>query len=205
MIETSCTVATSGLVAWSLFAGISAHEMEEFVWPGGFRAWYIRHSPSVERSMSKRFLIGINAVVLLAAAMAAWRFASPSMRFLWLAVGSAAAFNGLWHLQATLRTRRYSPRRGHGRARPGATRLLRLHALHALRLDLAAPCDQRGRLRSRVLDHRRGAKAAEAGAAGGGQGSSLGTAIARPHRAFSFTLARTARRDPARRAASRAA
>jgi len=109
MIETSCTVATSGLVAWSLFAGISAHEMEEFVWPGGFRAWYIRHSPSVERSMSKRFLIGINAVVLLAAAMAAWRFASPSMRFLWLTVGSAAAFNGLWHLQATLRTRRYSP------------------------------------------------------------------------------------------------
>ena len=49
MLLSSCTVATSGVVAWSLFAAVSAHEIEEFVWPGGFRAWYIAYSPHVSR------------------------------------------------------------------------------------------------------------------------------------------------------------
>jgi hypothetical protein len=109
MLESSCTVATSGLIAWSLFAAVCAHEIEEFVWPGGFRAWYIAYSPHVEPSMTPRFLIGINSIVLVAAALSAIFFASPSMRFLWLAVASGVGINGVWHLQATLRARRYSP------------------------------------------------------------------------------------------------
>jgi hypothetical protein len=109
MLETGCTVATSGLIAWSLFAAVCGHELEEFVWPGGFRAWYIGYSPHVEPSMTPRFLIGINTLVLAATALSAIYFTSPSMRFLWLAVGSVVGINGVWHLQATLRTRRYSP------------------------------------------------------------------------------------------------
>ena len=50
MFATDCSLATSGLTAWGLLAAVCAHECEEFVWPGGFRAWYIRHSPHVERS-----------------------------------------------------------------------------------------------------------------------------------------------------------
>lgn len=109
MLVSGCTVATSGLIAWSLFAAISVHALEEFVWPGGFRAWYISYSPHVEPSMTPRFLVGINALMLAAAALSAIYFSSPTMRLLWLAVGSCVGINGVWHLQATLRTRRYSP------------------------------------------------------------------------------------------------
>jgi hypothetical protein len=109
MIVSGCTAATSGLIAWSLFAAIAVHELEEFVWPGGFRAWYISYSPHVEPSMTPRFLVGINTLILAAAALSAIYFTSPTMRLLWLAVGSAVGINGVWHLQATLRARRYSP------------------------------------------------------------------------------------------------
>ena len=109
MIGGSCAIATSGMTAWALFAAVCLHEFEEFVWPGGFRAWYIGYSPHVEPSMTAHFLIGINALVLVASAMAAAFFASPSMRVLWLAIGSGVAINAVWHLRATLRARRYSP------------------------------------------------------------------------------------------------
>jgi len=109
MLESSCAIATSGLIAWSLFAAVCAHELEEFVWPGGFRAWYIDYSPHVEPTITPRFLVGINSLVLLAAALSAIFFSSPTMRFLWLGLGSVVGINCMWHLQATLRTRRYSP------------------------------------------------------------------------------------------------
>ena len=59
--------------------------------------------------MTPRFLVGINALVLGVSALAAIEFAAPLMRILWLAVASSVGINGIWHLQATLRTRRYSP------------------------------------------------------------------------------------------------
>jgi len=109
MLAASCTIATSGLMVWGLFGAVCAHEFEEFVWPGGFRDWYIRYSPHVERSMTKRFLVLVNAAVPLAALIAAVFFAAPWARFLWLAVASGIAINGAWHVLATIRGRRYSP------------------------------------------------------------------------------------------------
>lgn len=109
MLATSCTLATSGLMAWGLLAAICAHECEEFAWPGGFRDWYIRYSPHVERSMTTRFLVLINTIVPLAAAIAGARFAAPWARSLWLAVGAGIWINAAWHIRATVRGRRYSP------------------------------------------------------------------------------------------------
>jgi hypothetical protein len=109
MLGTNCSVAISAVMAWSLFAAVCAHEIEEFVWPGGFRAWYIAYSPHVEPSVTPRFLAAINALVLAAAALSAIDFSVPTMRVLWLAVASGVGINGLWHVQASLRTRRYSP------------------------------------------------------------------------------------------------
>lgn len=77
MFATDCSLATSGLTAWGLLAAVCAHECEEFVWPGGFRAWYIRHSPHVERSMTTRFLVFINLAVPLGAAIAGAFFVAP--------------------------------------------------------------------------------------------------------------------------------
>jgi hypothetical protein len=109
MLATGCTLATSGLMVWGLLAAICAHEFEEFVWPGGFRSWYIRYSPHVERSMTKRFLLIVNTAVPLAAAIAAAFFTAPWARFLWLVVASGIGINGAWHIQATVRGHRYSP------------------------------------------------------------------------------------------------
>lgn len=109
MLATGCSLSSSGPIAWSLLLAIGAHEWEEFAWPGGFRAWYIAYSPHVERSMTSRFLIFINTIVPLAAAIAAIFFARPWARLLWLGVASGVAINAIWHIQATVRTRRYSP------------------------------------------------------------------------------------------------
>ncbi len=109
MLAAGCMVASPGLIAWSLLLAIGAHEWEEFIWPGGFRAWYIAYSPHVERSMTKRFLIFINTIVPLAAAIAAAFFTKPWARLLWLGVASGVAINAIWHIQAAVRARRYSP------------------------------------------------------------------------------------------------
>ena len=109
MFATDCSLATSGLAAWGLLAAVCVHECEEFVWPGGFRAWYIDYSPHVERSMTTRFLVFINLAVPLSAAIAGAFFAAPWARTLWLAVASGVGINSVWHIQATLRGRRYSP------------------------------------------------------------------------------------------------
>jgi hypothetical protein len=90
MLAASCTLATSGLMAWGLFAAICAHECEEFAWPGGFRDWYVRYSPH-------------------AAAIAGVYFVAPWARTLWLAVASGIGINAVWHIQATVRGRYYSP------------------------------------------------------------------------------------------------
>ena len=109
MLQSSCAIATSGVMTWSLFVAVAVHQIEEFVWPGGFRAWYIGYRPHVERALSTSFLLAFNVALLCAAALSAASFASPSMRILWLAIGSGCAINALWHLQAALRTGRYSP------------------------------------------------------------------------------------------------
>jgi Protein of unknown function with HXXEE motif len=109
MIGASCTIANSGMTAWALLAAVALHELEEFVWPGGFRAWYIGYSPHVERSVTSRFLWTINLAVALAAAIAGAYFAAPWARFLWLAVAGGVGINAVWHIRASVRGRRYSP------------------------------------------------------------------------------------------------
>ena len=109
MLALSCSLATAGIIPWMLLAAVCLHECEEFVWPGGFRAWYIRYSPHVERSMTTRFLVIVNVAVPLAAAITGVFFTVPWSRFFWLVVASAVGINGVWHAQASLRGGRYSP------------------------------------------------------------------------------------------------
>ncbi|MEO7039306.1 MAG: HXXEE domain-containing protein [Gemmatimonadaceae bacterium] len=109
MLTTGCSLSSSGLFAWGLLAVMCAHEYEEFVWPGGFRTWYIAYSPHVEQSMTRRFLLFINTIVPATAAMSALFFAAPWARMLWLAVASGVGINAVWHILATVRGSRYSP------------------------------------------------------------------------------------------------
>ena len=97
------------MTAWALFAAVCLHELEEFVWPGGFRAWYIGYSPHVEPSLTPRFLWTINVAVASPPPSRVAYFAAPWARFLWLAVASGVGINAVWHMRATMRGHRYSP------------------------------------------------------------------------------------------------
>jgi len=97
------------MIPWLPLVVIAAHLLEEFVWPGGFAAWYRRIWPERAASVTPKFLVGINALnVLLAIGAGQW-FDRPVGLGLWLVVASLAAANGVFHLRAVLRTGIYSP------------------------------------------------------------------------------------------------
>ena len=94
---------------WAPLVFASLHIFEEFVFPGHFSEWYVRYKPAIKKSVSKRFLILINAGLLIlcydigALGASRWGIA------LWLGVMAMLAANGIWHLRGALKTHSYSP------------------------------------------------------------------------------------------------
>src|SRR5262249_24313300 len=50
---------------WAPLAADSLHIFEEFAWPGGFADWYRRYKPGRAKSLTPRFLIIINGLLLV--------------------------------------------------------------------------------------------------------------------------------------------
>lgn len=97
------------ILFWCPLVAASAHIFEEFVWPGGFSAWYHSDQPEIAASASGKFLFWINVALLFGCvAVGVDEKASLGPAF-FLAMCTVLAVNGLFHLSATLRTRRYSP------------------------------------------------------------------------------------------------
>lgn len=96
-------------VSWLPLIAVALHLVEEFAWPGGFADWYRDYRPERAASVTTAFLVGINAVLVVLALAAALLGRRPYGVALWLVVVSIGAANGVFHLWATLRTRRYSP------------------------------------------------------------------------------------------------
>ena len=97
------------VIPWLPLGAVLLHLFEEFVWPGGFAEWYRWYRPERAASVTTRFLVWINVLfVLMALIPVAMGFRPYGVAF-WLVVASIAAANGLFHLWAVLRTRRYSP------------------------------------------------------------------------------------------------
>jgi hypothetical protein len=94
---------------WLPFAAASAHIIEEFVWPGGFGNWWRAYHPEIARSASPRFLFWINAALLFGCVSVAVDRNTPIGPAFFLTMCALLACNGVFHLAATLRTRRYSP------------------------------------------------------------------------------------------------
>ena len=96
-------------IRWLPLCAVLLHLFEEFVWPGGFAEWYRWYRPERAASVTTRFLVWINVLfVLMALIPVAMGFRPYGVAF-WLVVASIAAANGLFHLWAMFRTRRYSP------------------------------------------------------------------------------------------------
>ena len=85
------------LVAWSLTIAALIHIFEEFVFPGGFKAWWCAYRPEIAASVTNRFLVIINVVLIVFSAtvgFAAQRRATASRPgSFWLRFSPATAFS----------------------------------------------------------------------------------------------------------------
>lgn len=94
---------------WAPFAAASLHIFEEFVYPGGFADWDRRYRPHIRKSITPRFHIIINGL-LLVACYDVWALRSgPFGGAIWLTVTALLFGNAVWHLVGTVKTRTYSP------------------------------------------------------------------------------------------------
>jgi hypothetical protein len=101
--------AVISFVRWLPLCAVALHLVEEFAWPGGFGAWYRWYRPERAASVTTGFLVRINALFVVMALAAGLLGLRPYGVALWLVVASIAAANGVFHLWATLRRRRYTP------------------------------------------------------------------------------------------------
>jgi hypothetical protein len=97
------------LFLWFPTLAIAAHLFEEFVWPGGFARWYREYPPGYTAIVSPRFLVLINAAFVGLALLPPLLGATARGLAYWVVVAAIAGANALFHLMATVRTRRYSP------------------------------------------------------------------------------------------------
>ena len=61
------------VVLWFPALAVAAHIFEEFVWPGGFAEWYRRYPPGSTVTVTTRFLVLMNAI-LVVLALVRWLF-----------------------------------------------------------------------------------------------------------------------------------
>ena len=96
-------------IFWSPLVATSLHIFEEFVYPGKFKEWYVLYKPGIKKSISNRFLILINAGLLILCYDIGALGSSKIGIELWLAVMAMLAANGIWHIKGAVKTRGYSP------------------------------------------------------------------------------------------------
>ena len=94
---------------WAPFGAASLHIVEEFVFPGGFAAWDRRYRPDIRQSITARFHVIINGL-LLVACYDVWALRSSPMGVgVWLTVTTLLFANAVWHVVSSARSRTYSP------------------------------------------------------------------------------------------------
>lgn len=94
---------------WVPLVIAALHIIEEFVWPGGFAAWYREYRPEIASSVSARYLVVVNAILLALCAVVALSAPTPRIVALLLTIAAVLFGNGIFHVWATWRMKRYSP------------------------------------------------------------------------------------------------
>jgi hypothetical protein len=107
-----------GGVTWIWWAPLGAatlHIIEEFVYPGGFADWDRSYRPEISASITPRFHLVINALLLVLCAQV-WELAPLDQTELrwaagaaWLAVAGLLFSNAVFHVVGTIRTKSRSP------------------------------------------------------------------------------------------------
>jgi hypothetical protein len=96
------------IVMWLPFLAACLHIFEEFVWPGGFAAWYRQFDPPAAAGITTRFLVIMNGILLALCLGVPLGGARQGVQF-WLTASAVCAGNALWHCYAAWKTRRYAP------------------------------------------------------------------------------------------------
>lgn len=94
---------------WAPLGAASLHILEEFVFPGSFATWYGTYSPAIARSITPRFLILINAMLLFGCYDVAALRSRPIGAAAWLTMMALLFSNAVWHSVAAFKTQAYSP------------------------------------------------------------------------------------------------
>jgi len=93
---------------WAPLGAAMLHISEEFVFPGGFAAWYRRYRVDSSK-VTPKFLIVVNGALLLACINVALLGRTAPGVVYWLAMAALLCSNGIWHAWATYKSRTYSP------------------------------------------------------------------------------------------------
>jgi hypothetical protein len=104
---------------WAPLLAILLHIFEEFVWPGGFADWDRAYRPEFNQSITPRFHIMVNALLVLAGLQvgllrdrdiqAHAGVVTPAHVLTWCTLTALLSSNALWHLKGAIKTQRYSP------------------------------------------------------------------------------------------------
>src|SRR3954463_8551334 len=105
----SSEIRVPAAVLWFPAAAVAAHLFEEFVWPGGFAAWYRRYPPGQTVTVTSQFLVLMNAILIALALIPPMLGASPRGLAFWIVVAAIAGTNAVFHIIAAVRTHAYSP------------------------------------------------------------------------------------------------
>ena len=98
------------LLAWSLTIAALIHIFEEFVFPGGFKAWWCAYRPEIAASVTNRFLVIINVVLIVFSATVAFAAQRRGNGVeAWLVLAALLAGNGVFHVVGAIKTNSYSP------------------------------------------------------------------------------------------------
>ena len=99
------------MMDWLLWAPLVAaglHMSEEFLIPGGFLGWYRRYRADPSR-ITRRFLVIVNAVLLVVCCNIALLGRTPLGIAYWLTISALLCSNGIWHAWASYKSHTYSP------------------------------------------------------------------------------------------------
>lgn len=93
---------------WAPLAAAILHMSEEFIYPGRFAEWYRRYRANASR-ITSRFLVIINALLLIACVDVGILGRTTAGAVYWLIIAALLCSNGIWHAWASCKSRSYSP------------------------------------------------------------------------------------------------
>lgn len=97
------------ILFWILPFTVALHITEEFVYPGGFRRWYRNYKPKIASSLTTKFLVTVNSILIIICIIPILISDKPQGAALWLTIVAILFSNSLFHIAGGIRSRQYSP------------------------------------------------------------------------------------------------